>query len=290
MVSDDRFAEELRNRMRYAVCDLAPSPGFFQTLRRRRRRQVLVGRAAVVALPGALVAASVSLALGGGGGMAPEGQARAVAQPVSFHTAVGGAVTAVITDPGAAQSQLDAIFRRHGFHITVEAVPVSPSLVGSIVYSDIGVSPVHSGACLTGAGGGCVVGLQFPGPSSGPGIVIVGRAARPGEAYASAANAFGPGEGLHCSGLLNVRVATAVPVLQAGGLKVRWDENLSGGTAPVTGIAGPRPLSSKIVSTPPGEDYVVNAIPISSTTIQVVIAPHPSRSNLRFVDQATEGC
>lgn len=67
-------------------------------------------------------------------------------------------ITARITDPLAAASQLSAVFERRGLNITVGAIPVSPSLVGTIVYSDVpSTRSLHEG---TGLGGGtsCEVG------------------------------------------------------------------------------------------------------------------------------------
>ncbi|MGH9070322.1 MAG: hypothetical protein ACRDX8_03915 [Acidimicrobiales bacterium] len=220
---------------------------------------------------------------------------------MSFRTQANGSDVAVITEPLAAKSQLDATFRRHGFDISVNVVPVSPSLVGSIVYSDIGVEPLQSGACFGGGGGGCWVGLVIPNGFTGQGNVTVGRAARPGEAYASTADAFGPGEVLHCSGLLNAPVSDALPVLKATSLKVVWAETSPANTqAPLSNGAtstrapepvGPEPVASpKITESPPAGSYVVSAIPISSTTVQVDTSPQPGKANASLIGAASQGC
>jgi hypothetical protein len=131
-----------------------------------------------------------------------------------------GTVIALITNPLAAASQLTAVLRAHGLHITVQTVPVSPSLVGTIVYTDApAIRTLWKPACsLTG----CPVGLVFPAGYTGGGDIAVGRPARPGERYESMADVFAPGEVLHCSGLLGAPAAAALPILRKLGLHATW--------------------------------------------------------------------
>jgi len=191
----------------------------------------------------------------------------------------GGNIVAAITDPLAAASQLDAVFRSHGIDISVQVLPVSPSLVGSIVSvsspTSVNIAPIHAGACLAG-GTQCVVRLVIPEGFHGPADVSVGRAAQPGEHYASADDSFGPGEALHCSGILNNTVRFATQALNAKGLTAEWR------------IEGVSP--SHDVNNPPASDYVVDGTPISATTVMLWIAPHAYQAGNQFLHNAQTGC
>jgi hypothetical protein len=156
------------------------------------------------------------------------------AEAVAFRTATSGDIIATVTDPFAAQAQLDAAFARQGLKITVNLIPVSPSIVGTVLYvgeSGAGdqIKALQGGHCLMG-GGGCPIGLEIPKDFTGEGSITLGRPAKPGERYESSASIFAPGEPLHCSGLLGARVATALPVLRADNLTVvQWRENVEDG-------------------------------------------------------------
>ena len=68
-------------------------------------------------------------------------------------------------------------------------MPVSPSLVGTVVYiSDNGgasaIQPLQGGPCVTG-GGGCSIGVKIPATFTGQGYITLGRPAKPGETYES---------------------------------------------------------------------------------------------------------
>jgi hypothetical protein len=137
-----------------------------------------------------------------------------------------GSIVVKITDPDAPSSQLNAIFRAHGLEIKVNVIPVSPSLAGTIVYSDVqSTRELRDGNCDTGGGGGCWVGFIVPASFTRPGNVTVGRAAHPGEQYESTASVFGPGEALQGSGLVGKPAADALPVLRVRHLTVRWMVN-----------------------------------------------------------------
>ena len=86
-----------------------------------------------------------------------------------------------ITDRGAAAEQLRSLFRAHRFDITVTQEPVSPRLVGSIISSSGSVLTGITGPCAGGASG-CTDGIVLPVHFTGPARIVVGRAARPGEA------------------------------------------------------------------------------------------------------------
>lgn len=177
-------------------------------------------------------------------------------------TKQGGKVIARITDPFAAGAQLSAAFRDHGIHYGVTTVPVSPSMVGTIVFEDINSGPsprtLETGHCFPGGGVGCAIGLVFPDNFKGSGYIVVGRPARPGEQYESTADSFAPGEALHCSGILRKPASAAVPVLRAKGLRVWWR---------------PTPGRSYWGWQNPPNQYVLDATPDSSTSVIVWTGP-----------------
>jgi hypothetical protein len=164
----------------------------------------------------------------------------APADAVAFRTAASGDIIATVTDPFAAQAQLDAAFARQGLKITVNLLPVSPSIVGTVLGTGESagagaqIKSLQGGHCLQG-GGGCSIGIEVPKDFTGEGSITLGRPAKVGEQYESAASIFAPGEPLHCSGLLGAKVSTALPALQADNLTVvKWGEvvpDLSGSSS-----------------------------------------------------------
>ena len=188
---------------------------------------------------------------------------------VAFSTAPGGDIIATVTDPFAAQKELDSAFAARGFDITVQLVPVSPSLVGTVVTFSLGnrnpasqIEPLEGGACVEGSAG-CPIGVKIPATFTGSAYIVLGRPAQSGEAYAATASAFGPGEALHCSGLLGARVSAAAPVLAADGLTVtQWRASADG--------ASGEPTNSQITATPPPPDYYIwSADPVSPTQVRI---------------------
>jgi hypothetical protein len=104
-------------------------------------------------------------------------------------------------------------------------------IVGTVLYvgeSTTGsqIQPLQGGRCLTG-GGGCPIGLKIPKDFSGSGAIALGRPAKPGEEYQSAASAFAPGEPLHCSGLLGAAAASAMPAVERDKFTTKWNELVS---------------------------------------------------------------
>lgn len=111
--------------------------------------------------------------------------ARLPANLVEF-TRRDGTLTVKITDPRPQASQLTAIFKAHGLNINVSVIPVPPSLVGTIVYSDIPTTAeLQGGICKLNETGRCWIGFVLPAGFKGSGDLTVGRQARPGEKYES---------------------------------------------------------------------------------------------------------
>jgi hypothetical protein len=188
----------------------------------------------------------------------------AVSMLVSMSPAPAGAagvVRADITSRPEAAGQLVAVFKSHHFDIGVEQLPVSPSLVGSILATQTtaqstgndGILGRISGTCAGGAGV-CTQGLLLASHFSGHILVMVGRAAKPGEKYAESAEVFRPGELLAGSSLLG----RTVPVLGRLDLDVLWK------------VDGDTHCST---NTPDGSYHLAGGFAISAASICLDVAP-----------------
>jgi hypothetical protein len=179
---------------------------------------------------------------------------------VAFRTTESGDIIATVTDPFAAQSTLNAAFEAAGLDITVTLVPVSPSLVGTVISvsqpvdePDGHIEAIQHGTCIIPANG-CPIGITVPRGFTGAGFITLGRPAQPGEIYTSTNSAFAPGEALYCSGLLNEQVATAIPQIQADNITAEWwHQN------PTDNFTNDLP--------PSGNDYIVGAVPVTPGTV-----------------------
>jgi hypothetical protein len=144
----------------------------------------------VAAAAAAITAIAISAQVSEHAAPRPPGAARSYparvrAQLVEF-THRGGSLVVKITDPDSPVSQLDAIFRAHGLRIKINVIPVSPGLVGTIIYSDIpATQELQGGDCRMGGGGRCWIGFILPSGFAGSGNLTIGRQARPGEKYMS---------------------------------------------------------------------------------------------------------
>jgi hypothetical protein len=168
-------------------------------------------------------------------------------------------------------------------------VPVSPSLVGTVVYtSDNGgtsaIQPLQGGHCITG-GGGCPIGLKIPATFTGNGYITLGRPARPGETYESQSSAFAPGETLHCTELLGAPVATALPVLRADKLTAAWREDTT-----TTAPDGTSTSSSKTDASPPAHNYIWEAVLTAPGKIIIWTQPTPWPANAPHRAGFNQGC
>ena len=208
---------------------------------------------------------------------------------VAFSTAPGGDIIATVTDPFAAQKELDAAFAAHGFAITVALVPVSPSLVGTLISTSQDgpgsvIDPLQGGTCVSGGGGGCPIGVKIPATFTGSGSITLGRPAQPGETYDSTASAFAPGEALHCSGLLGEQVSMALPVLARDHMTVtKWRENVDSDNGETS--------SSQIDATPPSQNYIWSADPVAPGEVSILTEPTPLPADLVTNGQRyNQGC
>ena len=188
---------------------------------------VIVLAAAIVAItrPSAAPAPRTSAATPRTSAAAPRTSAGArrstvQAQVLSF-TASGGYITVIVRNPLADPSRYRAQFAAHHLDITLHLVPVSPSIVGTVVYlSEPAKSPqiqtiTAPGRCYTGGGGSaCPVGVRIPAGFRGQAEVVFGRAARPGEQYESTAPVTAPGEAMHGLTFVGDTVAQVLAMLR----------------------------------------------------------------------------
>jgi hypothetical protein len=65
--------------------------------------------------------------------------------------------------------------------------------------------------------------ITKPARFTGSARIVVGRAAKPGERYAAAADIFRPGEMLQCSALPGESVRQALPALESLHVKIAWE-------------------------------------------------------------------
>jgi hypothetical protein len=209
------------------------------------------------------------------------------AQAVTFRSSPSGDIIATVTDPFAAQAQLNAAFAKQGLKITVKLLPTSPSIVGTVLASDESnsaisqITPLQGGHCLSG-GGGCAIGIEIPRDFRGEGTIYLGRPAKPGEQYESTTSAFAPGEPLHCSGLLGARVSAALPVLQKDGLTVvEWREDSE---------SAPGVSPSVTLSQPPAQNYTWDAELIEPGRLRVTTESTPWPNTPGAGSQYNGGC
>lgn len=181
---------------------------------------VIVLAAAVVAITRPSAAPRTSATAPRTSASAHQSQSTIQAQVLSFTTS-GGYITVIVRNPLADPSRYRAEFAAHHLNIALRLVPVSPSIVGTVVYlGEPAKSPqiqtiTAPGRCFTGGGGSaCPVGVRIPVGFRGQGEVVFGRAARPGEQYESTAPVTAPGEAMHGLTFVGDTVAQVLAMLR----------------------------------------------------------------------------
>jgi hypothetical protein len=235
----------------------------------RRRRWWLAGIPAAAAAS-ALIAAVVIAHTGGSAAPGGTGQLRHDAHALAF-TRAGGYIDVIVRDPLADQASYNAEFKAHGLDITLSLVPVSPSLVGTVVAistsgpdGDSITTITAKGRCWTGGGGSeCPVGLKVPVGYRGQAALVFGRAARPGEQYESTTSASAPGEVMHGLNYVGKRVSTVRAMLS--------ERHVTAATYRYDG----RVLTPGQV---PGTWYVYDAIPWAPQQVLRFVGPTPSHA------------
>jgi hypothetical protein len=205
--------------------------------RGRIRRRWIIGAPVAAGLAAAVL---IVTSLGHPGqhvGPVSVGPAPAQAQALSF-TRHGGFIDVIVRDPLADPARYRAEFARYHLDITLRLLPVSPSIVGTVVYMGQSahsspLAPITAqGKCLEASGtSACPVGVRIPVGFHGDAQLVFGRAARPGEQYESTASAFAPGEALHGLSIRGLRVARVLALLRQRHVTVAWFDVQTAGQA-----------------------------------------------------------
>ena len=220
--------------------------------RRRIRRRWLVGAPLAAGLAAAVL---VVTALGSPGdkvGPVHYGPVKAEALTFTRH---GRYINVIVRNPLADPRKYRAEFKAHGLDVSLKLLPVSPSIVGTVVYfggTGTGAIKVITarGRCFTGGGGSaCPVGLRVPVDFRGQADLVFGRAARPGERYESTVPATAPGEVLHGLRIVGKRVSAV--------LKMIARRHVTAAEFHIMTARG----TGKLVSRVPGSWYVYDADP-----------------------------
>lgn len=246
----------------------AASPG---PARRTVRRPSPARRRWIIGAPlaaGLAAAALIATSLGRPGqhvGPVDVGPAPAQAQALSF-TRHGGFIDVIVRDPLADPARYRAEFARYHLDITLKLLPVSPSIVGTVVYAgqsanSTTLTPITAqGRCIEASGTSvCPVGVRIPVGFRGSAQFVFGRAARPGEQYQSTASAFAPGEVLHGLSVRGLRVAQVLALLRPRHVTVAWFNVQTYGRA----------TNERRV---PGSYFVFDANPWSPGEVQLVVS------------------
>ncbi|MCO5991955.1 hypothetical protein [Actinoallomurus rhizosphaericola] len=204
-VTDEEAARMVSPGTRSDLADRITSTAVPEERPARRRRTLVIG----LPLAGAAVAASVVAASVLSGSPAPRrqtpqttrsGAPRVQLAALTFSTQ-GRYLIVKVKDPLADPARYRKEFAAHGMNIDLRLVPVSPSIVGTVVMSESEGDAIKvitaRGRCRTGGGGDCPVGLKIPLDYKAHSMEVFGRAARPGEQYSSTAPADAPGEVMH---------------------------------------------------------------------------------------------
>jgi anti-sigma-K factor RskA len=158
------------------------SPSLHAGRPRRRARFALAAAAAAV------VAVAVGFTFAVAVHHAPPAPA-----PVAFRNS-GSYIVATVMNPNAAEQELQAAFAAHNLNIHLKLAPVSPEMVGSVVYMGTLAGPSEIGALSNSGsaaqGGPQPIGLLIPVGFKAHADIVLGRAAKPGEIYRSPGGAL----------------------------------------------------------------------------------------------------
>lgn len=181
--------------------------------RRRSARARRVPRprlAAAGLLTATAVAATVTAMI-----VLPGRQAASQGAELLSFTRHGSEIDVMILNPLADPARYRAEFAQHHMDITLDLVPVPPSLVGTLVlgYAGSGITAITAKNCDSQSGACPEIGLRIPVGFRGPATIEFGRAARPGEHYVTGGPAAAPGGPMHGMNYLCRNVSAVVAAL-----------------------------------------------------------------------------
>ncbi|GAA0283720.1 hypothetical protein GCM10009527_094790 [Actinomadura nitritigenes] len=281
----DETAADLAGRILTAPAEAAePAVEPAAAPRRRARRRLTVGLPLLATgVAAAAVAAALVTQSGGSGNPgrdpgrpAPSGSTHGrvqLAAALSF-TPKGGHIDVRIRDPYADPARYKQEFAAHGLHVSLSLVPVSPSIVGTVVMEDTSegtrpgdVSEIRvKGACEVASGGDdCTVGVRIRKGYTGTATIVFGRAARHGEQYESSAQATARGEAMHGMTYRGRHVSEVLAALAKRKVTVPEYRVMVGNESQVR-----RPGQV------PGNWYVHDAVPWADGQVMLFVGPKPT--------------
>lgn len=280
----DETAADLAGRILTAPAEAAEPAVEPAAPRRRARRRLTVGLPLLATgVAAAAVAAALVTQSGGSGDPgrgpgrpAPSGSTHGrvqLAAALSF-TPKGGHIDVRIRDPYADPARYKQEFAAHGLHVSLSLVPVSPSIVGTVVMEDTSegtrpgdVSEIRvKGACEVASGGDdCTVGVRIRKGYTGTATIVFGRAARHGEQYESSAQATARGEAMHGMTYRGRHVSEVLAALAKRKVTVPEYRVMVGNESQVR-----RPGQV------PGNWYVHDAVPWADGQVMLFVGPKPT--------------
>jgi hypothetical protein len=147
--------------------------------------------------------------------------------------------------------------------------------------------PIYGGSCisngaLTDSGelirAPCVIGMRVPSDFSGYASIEVSGTPPAGQPYETSADAFAPGEVLHCSGIGGMTVAEAVPILQGLDVTPIWHVYDGGDIVDEASV---------------DNFFIRDANPHSLGTVSLIVQPDPPSPSdwiTRYYDALTADC
>lgn len=216
-------------------------------------------------LPGAVVITTAAAVVIMVFGFGPQGGPTAVPPAAAVEIVPDGDYLEVrFLDLSADEDAIEAAIRDAGLDIAVDFMPVSPSLVGSLVASTdtptdrYSVSWEYRAPSDVGAPSSVRVSKTYRGSLS----LTIGRPTKPGEPYTTAAiSAELPGELLHCGEITGGTASNAVAVATQREVKILWIDDTS------------RERLGNDLPDNYDDWYVIAATPISGNEVLIELAP-----------------
>ncbi|WP_131738884.1 hypothetical protein [Actinomadura roseirufa] len=180
-----------------------------------------------------------------------------------------------IRDPYADPERYKREFAEHGLNLSLNMVPASPSIVGTLVTWDLSdgtteddLKPIRvKGACDVASGGDdCTVGVRIRIGYKGTGIIVFARAARHGEKYESTANATARGEAMHGMTFRRRHVSEVLAALKKRNV-----------TVPEYRVTVGNETEARYPGQVPANWYVHGAVPWAQNQVILFTGPNPDR-------------